>query len=61
MVEEGQKVAQMEVSQIEEKRAQQAILVAKAQGALEQARQNVEIVEKELRAAVKTAEADAVR
>ena len=56
VVEAGQKVAEMDVSQIEEKRALQAIAVAKAQGALEQARKNVEIVEKELRAAVKTAE-----
>ena len=46
----------MDVSQIEEKRALQAILVAKVQGALDQARKNVEIVEKELSAAVKTAE-----
>jgi HlyD family secretion protein len=52
----GDKLAELDVSAIEEKRASQAISVAKAQALLEQARKNVEIVEKELTAATRTAE-----
>lgn len=52
----GEVLAKLDVSAIEERRAQQAIAVAKAQAALEQARKAVEIVEKELKAAERTAE-----
>lgn len=56
IVAEGQKIAELDVSEIEERRASQAISVAKAEATLEQARKNVEIVEKELQAAKRTAE-----
>ena len=56
MVAAGDKVAELDVSAIVEKRAQQAIAVAKAEAALEQARKAAEIVEKELKAAERTAE-----
>jgi RND family efflux transporter MFP subunit len=52
----GDKVAELDTSAIEEKRALQAISVARAQAQLEQARKQVEIVEKELQAAERTAE-----
>ena len=52
----GEKVAELDVSATVEKRAQQGINVARAEAALEQARKNVEIVGKELRAAERTAE-----
>jgi len=56
IVEAGEKVAELDVSAIAEKRALQAINVARAEATLEQARKTVEIVEKELQAAAKTAE-----
>ena len=56
VVSTGEKVAELDVSSIVEKRAIQAIGVAKAEAALEQARKNVEIVGKELKAAERTAE-----
>ncbi len=56
VVQGGDKVAELDVSLIVEKRAQQAITVVKAKALLEQARKNVEIVEKELRTAERTAE-----
>lgn len=56
LVETGTKLAELDVSAIEEKRAMQAIAVARAEAALLQARKNVEIMEKELLAAESTAE-----
>ncbi len=56
VVTEGEKVAELDVSEIEERRASQAIGVAKAEAILEQTRKNVQIFEKELKAAEKTAE-----
>ena len=56
VVGEGEKVAELDVSEIEERRASQGIGVAKAEAILEQMRKNVEIFEKELAAAKKTAE-----
>jgi multidrug resistance efflux pump len=56
VVQAGDRVAELDVSAIVEKRAQQAIAVAKAAAALEQAQKTVEIVEKELQAAWRTAE-----
>ena len=52
----GDRVAELDVSAIEEKRAQQAIGVARSEAALEQARKAVEIAEKEIQAAARTAE-----
>ncbi len=52
----GDRVAELDVSGIEEKRAQQGISVAKADATLEQARKAVEIAEKDLQAAARTAE-----
>ncbi len=52
----GDRLAELDVSAIEEKRAQQAIGVAKAEALLEQARKAVEIAEKDLEAAARTAE-----
>src|SRR5262245_267844 len=43
LVAKDDKVAELDVSSIEEKRAQQAIAVAKAEAALEQAKKTVEI------------------
>ncbi|MBM4060891.1 MAG: HlyD family efflux transporter periplasmic adaptor subunit [Planctomycetes bacterium] len=51
----GDKVAELDASAITEKRASQAIAVAKARAAVEQARKSWEIMEKELVAAEKTA------
>jgi HlyD family secretion protein len=56
VVSEGDKVAELDVSEIEERRASQAISVAKAKAILEHSRKNVEIFEKELQAAERTAE-----
>ncbi|MEC7584044.1 MAG: efflux RND transporter periplasmic adaptor subunit [Planctomycetota bacterium] len=56
MVEKGDLLARLDVSEIESKRATEAIGVARAEAALEQARKNNEIVESELLAAEKTAE-----
>ena len=56
VVEGGDQVAELDVSGIVEKRAQQAISVAKAEAALEQARKNVDIMEQEIEAAERTAE-----
>ncbi|MDA1261158.1 MAG: hypothetical protein O3A20_11130 [Planctomycetota bacterium] len=56
VVSAGEVVAKLDVSGILEKRDLQAIAVAKAEAALEQARKAVEIVEKELTAAERTAE-----
>ncbi len=55
VVKKGDKVAELDASAIEEKRATQAIALAKVGAALEQARKNIEIMEKELRAAENTA------
>lgn len=55
VVEAGDKLAELDASAITEKRATQAIAVAKARAAVEQARKNCEIMEKELLAAEKTA------
>jgi len=52
----GEKLAELDASAIEEKRSSEAIAVARARALLEQARKNVEILEKELTAAEKTAE-----
>lgn len=52
----GEVLAKLDVSALLERRALQAIAVAKAQAALDQARKAVEIVEKELKAATRTAE-----
>lgn len=52
----GDVVGKLDVSPIVEKRAQQAIAVVRAEAALEQARKQVEIADKELRAAERTAE-----
>ena len=56
MVEKGDLLARLDVSEIESKRATEAIGVARAEAALEQARKNHEIVESELLAAKKTVE-----
>jgi len=48
VVQKGDVVAKLDTSAIEEKRATQAIAVAKAEAALDQTRKNFEIVEKEL-------------
>lgn len=55
-VKPGDKVAELDVSGAEEKRASQAIDVAKALAARDAAKKSVEIMEKELRAEEKTAE-----
>lgn len=55
-VQTGELLAELDVSAIEEKRSSEAISVAKAKAALDQARKNLEIVEKELIAAENTAE-----
>ena len=56
VVKQGDRLAQLDSGQIEEKRSSQAISVAKAEAALDQARKNFEIMEKELEAAEATAE-----
>ena len=56
VVKAGDKLAELDVSGIEEKSAAQAISVVKADAAREQARKNFAIMEKDLRAAEKTAE-----
>jgi HlyD family secretion protein len=56
VVEAGDILAELDVSDIEEKRAAQAISVAKADAAREQARKNFAVMEKEIRAEEKTAE-----
>jgi HlyD family secretion protein len=56
VVAQGDRLAELDVSAIEEKRAQQAISVVKAEAALEQARKSMEIAEKELEAEERTAE-----
>lgn len=56
LVAAGERVAELDVSAIEEKRSLQAISVAKAEASLEQARKTMEVVEKELQAATRTAE-----
>lgn len=55
VVKTGDKVAELDASEIEERRANQAISVAKAEAALLQARKNFEIMERELQAAENTA------
>jgi HlyD family secretion protein len=55
VVEEGEKLAELDVSGITDKRATQAISVAKAAAALEQARKRFEIMERQLAAAEKAA------
>jgi RND family efflux transporter MFP subunit len=55
-VKQGDLLARLDTSAIEEKRASQGILVAKAEAALEQARKNFEIMEKELVAAERSAQ-----
>ncbi|HZN40033.1 MAG TPA: efflux RND transporter periplasmic adaptor subunit [Planctomycetota bacterium] len=56
VVKQGDLLARLDTSAIEEKRATQGILVAKAEAGLEQARKNFEIMEKELVAADRTAQ-----
>src|SRR5262245_35862546 len=56
VVKQGDLLARLDTSAIEEKRASQGILVAKAEAALEQARKNFEIMEKELVAAERSAQ-----
>lgn len=56
VVHEGQRVAELDASLIEDKHATQAISVAKADAALKQARKNFEVMEKELLAAERTAQ-----
>ncbi|HEU4420649.1 MAG TPA: hypothetical protein VFT55_17050, partial [Planctomycetota bacterium] len=56
VVKQGELLARLDTSEIEEKRATQGILVAKAEAAFEQARKNFEIMEKELVAAERTAQ-----
>ena len=56
VVKQGEVLARLDTSEIEEKRATQGILVAKAEAAFEQARKNFEIMEKELVAAERTAQ-----
>ena len=56
MVEKGAKLAELDVSELREKRAVQAISVAKAAAAREQASKKVAIMEKEIRAAENTAQ-----
>ena len=55
VVAQGDKLAELDASLIEDKRASQAILVAKADATLKQARKNFEVMEKELLAAERTA------
>ncbi len=55
VVEAGDRLAELDASAIEEKRSTEAIAVAKVDAALEQARKNFEIMEKELEAADNTA------
>ena len=56
VVKPGELLARLDSSALEEKRATQGILVAKAEAALEQARKNFEIMEKDLLAADRTAQ-----
>ena len=56
VVAEGEKLAELDVSEIEEKRANQGIGVAKVGAALEQARKSVEIMDKEIEAERNTAQ-----
>jgi len=56
VVKQGDLLARLDSSAIEEKRANQAIAVAKAEAAVEQARKNFEIMERELLAAERTAQ-----
>ena len=56
VVKGGEELARLDSSAIQEKRATQAIAVAKAEAAVEQARKSFEIMEKELLAAEHTAE-----
>lgn len=49
VVKKGQLIAKLDVSEIEERRANQAIQVAKAKAALDQAEKNLEILDKQLR------------
>ncbi|HEX6812480.1 MAG TPA: efflux RND transporter periplasmic adaptor subunit [Planctomycetota bacterium] len=56
VVNQGELLARLDSSALEEKRATQGILVAKAEATLEQARKNFEIMEKELLAAERTAQ-----
>ncbi|HEX5053385.1 MAG TPA: efflux RND transporter periplasmic adaptor subunit [Planctomycetota bacterium] len=56
VVKTGDVLARLDSSAIEEKRANQAIAVAKAEAAFEQARKNFEIMEQELLAAERTAQ-----
>ena len=50
MVEEGDKLAELDVSGVEDKLANQSIAVAKAEAALEQARKNLDIMENGIKA-----------
>lgn len=50
VVEEGERVVELDVSEVEEKRANQGITVERAYATLVNARQNMEILEKEIQA-----------
>lgn len=56
VVEAGQRVVELDVSEVEEREANQAISVAKASTALETAKQNMLILEKELEAELAAAQ-----
>ena len=56
VVETGERLAQLDVSSLEEKRSRQAISVAKAEAALLQARKSLEIMEEDLAAERNSAE-----
>ncbi len=56
VVQEGDKLAELDASETDEKVTSQAIAVAKAKAALEQARKNFDIMERELEAAEVTAQ-----
>lgn len=55
IVEEGDKLAELDVSEIEDRRATQAITVAKGEAALDQALVNFDIMERQLEASAETA------
>lgn len=55
VVQAGDKLAELDASSIEENRARQAITVAKAEAAVQQARKNFDILEKDLQATEATA------
>lgn len=55
-VEKGEKLAELETTELLEKRTEEEVAVARAEAAYQQAKKNVEIMERELRAAESAAE-----